>query len=405
MVTVIRKPRKPAAAKVSAVTQFLFYNATFDFWAALYTSLAFLPLHALNLPGASKTSMGLAMALYAASLVAFRIPLGEFSDRLGKRRPFIIAGFLLIALGFLIVAFSPNIWVFALGRFVTGMGATTWVVITVLFSSYYESGKVPKVMGRLTSMMGISPAAVGFALAFCAYLFGGYSGQLLLYVSVALALAGSVAAIWMKEVPIAKSERFSWIALWKSILKSMADSFLLKVSVVAAVTLLVVFTVPLCFFSVYAEELGSSGPLMVFLGGAMFLSFAASSFSVSFLVAKWHARSIMLWGVSLMALGSLAIPFIKEAGFLFLPQVAIGWGWGWTFSLLMSLAIGGREKSQQARAMGVFQAVYGVGMVLGPFLAGIIADHLGLESVFYACSILCLAPFYIVLKLPQRQRR
>ena len=42
--------------------------------------------------------------------------------------------------------------------------------------------------------------------------------------------------------------------------------------------------------------------------------------------------------------------------------------------------------------MGVYQAVYSVGMLSGPLISGFLADGLGLPTVFYVSAFLCVIP-------------
>ena len=50
----------------------------------------------------------------------------------------------------------------------------------------------------------------------------------------------------------------------------------------------------------------------------------------------------------------------------------------------------GVSPEERATAMGVYQALYSVGMLVGPLASGFLADGLGLASVFYTCAILSL---------------
>ena len=56
----------------------------------------------------------------------------------------------------------------------------------------------------------------------------------------------------------------------------------------------------------------------------------------------------------------------------------------------MALSIWAVAPEQRATAMGFYQAVYSVGMLVGPLMSGFLADSLGLASVFYLCALLSL---------------
>ena len=52
----------------------------------------------------------------------------------------------------------------------------------------------------------------------------------------------------------------------------------------------------------------------------------------------------------------------------------------------MSSIVRGFEENYQASAMGIFQAIYAIGMFTGPIFSGIIASKLSLEGVFIFSS-------------------
>ena len=51
--------------------------------------------------------------------------------------------------------------------------------------------------------------------------------------------------------------------------------------------------------------------------------------------------------------------------------------------------------------MGVYQALYAIGMLLGPVLGGVVADTLGIGSVFYISGMSVLLAGVMVF-LPNR---
>tara|TARA_E500000331_G_scaffold351764_1_gene399062 strand:+ start:373 stop:591 length:219 start_codon:yes stop_codon:yes gene_type:complete len=56
----------------------------------------------------------------------------------------------------------------------------------------------------------------------------------------------------------------------------------------------------------------------------------------------------------------------------------------------MSSIVRGFEENYQASAMGIFQAIYAIGMFSGPILSGMIASNLNLESVFIFSSAISI---------------
>lgn len=94
----------------------------------MFMVLPVLALYARALPvPASDLQIGLAIGLYGLTQAALQIPLGWLSDRIG-RRPVVIGGMLVFALGSFIAAGATSIEGVLLGRAVQGMGAVSAAV-------------------------------------------------------------------------------------------------------------------------------------------------------------------------------------------------------------------------------------------------------------------------------------
>ena len=61
------------------------------------------------------------------------------------------------------------------------------------------------------------------------------------------------------------------------------------------------------------------------------------------------------------------------------------------FPILMLLSIQGVRPEQRATSMGIFQALYALGMLLGPLISGFMAQKWGLSSAFYLSAVCCAA--------------
>ena len=91
-----------------------------------------------------------------------------------------------------------------------------------------------------------------------------------------------------------------------------------------------------------------------------------------------------------MSIGLLATPFIEKVYLLEVIQVFNGTGRGLLGTTLMALSIRDIPPVQRAMAMGIFQATYAIGMLLGPLTSGFLGNSLGLASIFYVSGSLCL---------------
>jgi predicted MFS family arabinose efflux permease len=130
---------------------------------------------------------------------------------------------------------------------------------------------------------------------------------------------------------------------------------------------------------------------------------------VGTLVAVWiwersgHRMAILL-GALLMAVSMFTIPFTRDVPVLIATQVFCGLGRGILLTSLMTLSIRDVAPKHQATAMGIYQAVYAVGMLAGPLVSGFLGDSLGLDSIFFLTAL--LSSFIMVLAfLPAFSRK
>jgi len=86
----------------------------------------------------------------------------------------------------------------------------------------------------------------------------------------------------------------------------------------------------------------------------------------------------------------LIVPVIHQVSLLEVSMVIYGLGRGILATILMSLSIQAISARQRATAMGIYQATYAVGMFLGPFVSGYVADNFGIINVFYLSALFCL---------------
>ena len=84
------------------------------------------------------------------------------------------------------------------------------------------------------------------------------------------------------------------------------------------------------------------------------------------------------------------LTFARSLALVFVAQICFGLASGIGYSVLMGLSIRDVDETQRATAMGLFQAVYGIGMFAGPWLSGILADAIGIQPMFGVVGGACL---------------
>jgi MFS family permease len=104
----------------------------FFFWVSLYAYVPTLPLYVESKVD-SLAWVGFVLATYGIWQMIIRVPLGIASDRVGRRKPFVIVGFVLSAFGAWIMGNAKGTTGLAVGRSLSGFAVSTWVPLLIFF--------------------------------------------------------------------------------------------------------------------------------------------------------------------------------------------------------------------------------------------------------------------------------
>ena len=120
----------------------------------LFLILPVFALYAEDLDYATPVLVGLAIGIYGLTQAVLQIPFGFLSDRIG-RKPVIVGGLLLFALGSVIAATADDIWFIIIGRAIQGSGAIAAAIMALLADLTRESQRT-KAMAMVGITIGMS---------------------------------------------------------------------------------------------------------------------------------------------------------------------------------------------------------------------------------------------------------
>jgi MFS family permease len=120
----------------------------------LFLILPVFALFAEEMPGATPLLTGLAVGIYGLTQALLQIPFGLLSDRIG-RKPVILGGLLLFALGSALAATASDIWMVILGRAIQGSGAIAAAVMALAADLTREEQRT-KAMATIGMTIGAS---------------------------------------------------------------------------------------------------------------------------------------------------------------------------------------------------------------------------------------------------------
>jgi len=375
---------------------FFFSIVNLLWWIGLYLYVPILPVF-IQATGAGLNTVGVVLSAYAIPQILLRIPLGIWSDRLGRRKPLVALGIIFTSLGALGLGLADNPWLLFLSRMTTGIGAAAWVVFPLYFSAYFPADDSGKAIGQINFIRSVALIAATAGSGFIAEGFG----LSVPFFTAALLGVPALLALWLsREVPIRQVITPSW----QSTLSIASRPLLLIVSLMAILLHFAIFTGVFGFIPIYAADIGASDSE---LGLITMINLAVSAFGallVVWICGKLGDRWTIILSTLLVSISLVVIPFINTVAALMAIQVSCGLGSGILITLLMVLSIRGLPQQQQATAMGIFQAVYAIGMLAGPLTSGFLGDSLGLSTIFYLAAGLNL-PIVILAFLPVFSRR
>ncbi len=345
----------------------------FFFWMSLYVFVPTLPVYA-QAKSSSLALVGLALAQYGLWQAILRFPLGLSADWLGRRKPFILLGFVLLALGAWIMRSAGGIGGVAVGRAVTGLAASSWVVMVVAYSGLFPPAEATRAAAILTVVNSLAQGAASLASGPLTAL-GGYGAVF----TASMAAAGVGLLVWL---PGAETPRPPLRPTLASTLHLALRKDVLGPALLNAVQQYAVFAAIFGFTPILAERFGASTIQIGLLTTLNIAATAAGNMLASLLVRRRGEPPRVYASFVLMAGGVGLTAASPNLAWLYPAQVLLGLGMGIGYPLLMGLSIANVPEGERNTAMGLHQAVYGIGMFAGPWLSGILAGPLGIQPMF-----------------------
>jgi MFS family permease len=384
----------PARARRALVT--LYSVAVFLYWIALYLYVPTLPTYVRSID-ASLAVVGVVLAQYGIWQGIVRFPLGIASDWIGRRKPFILAGFALAGAGALIMGRASGVSGLLIGRAVTGLAASAWVPLVVVFSSLFPADQSVRASSVLM-VAGSLGRALATALNGWLNELGGYG---LAFNLAAVAAALAIVTVLMARETGHQRRRRSLGEVGRLIARR--DVHL--PAILAAISQYGSWAATFGFVPILARELGASDVTLSIMmsmniGVTVVGQVVATALSNRAGAARLIILSFVLLGAGLV--GSALAPSVP---FVFASQVLLGLAQGIGYPVLMGTAIRDVAESSRTTAMGLFQSVYALGMFGGPALSGVIADTVGLRPMFGFTAAACLVPGVLLARVLDRLRR
>lgn len=375
---------------------FLYCVMTTFFWFSGYAYVPYLSTYGASMTQ-SAALVGFMLGAYGWAQLVLRIPIGIISDRLNNRRVFIRIGCMLLSVSAFGFYLAPGInWLIAC-RALTGVSASVWVAISVLFGSYFDKASGVKaltllnacnLLGQMLASIVVMPVTATYGIR-SSFLVAAVAGIIPLLISFTL-----------------KDRKLERKPLQLTALLAVGRTrWVLGVSTMCILSQLMTFATNTGFTPQLALALGAkpsvlSWILLISTAGGAIVSFL----SPRFLIDRFGALNTVVFLLAVQSVTCLLQPLAPTLTVLLGIVFFSGLARGTAVSLMLGLVIMPFPYEKQAAAMGFYQALYSLGIILGPTIAGAVMQTGGLAMGFYVIGLLGLMAPLVGLALIREKR-
>ena len=369
----------------------LLFVLTGWFWFSQYTCAPYLNPE-MKLMGASPDFMGLVAGIYGLTQLVVRIPIGIWADRMGRQKPFIVMGCLMAVLstaGMLLFYNPTGFFVF---RGIAGIGSGSWVSFTVLYGSYFAVDEAPRRISQLSNANHLGRLVCFVAMG---ALVTWYTVRAAFWAGFVTAVLSLGMSLFIGDVPRKRTPMDI-----KDFLVVAQDRNLQVTSLLGALIQVISFGTFYTFTVNLAVELKATDAQLSFLNIALMLPLVlANLVATKWLFQRIGTRGIITLGFFLEALYCVLAPLAVNMTQLFAVQSLAGVGFSFTFSILLGQCVRTIAPEKRSAGMGLYQAVYGIGMTIGPVLMGYLIRWSGLSVSYFVMAGVSLASAWAAHRL------
>jgi MFS family permease len=324
--------------------------------------------------GANGFQVGLLFASFSLAQMVFAPILGRWSDRVG-RKPVIVISLLGTALGSFITGAAGALWVLFAGRLIDGASGASVSVAQSAITDIASKEQRARMLGLLGMAFGIGfvfgPAIGGLAAL------GG--PHIPFYVAGTLALINAVAAmIRLQETRVpnrsAQTAR-AHVPFRKRRYGALAGVGFFSMLAFSG------FEATFSLFGGARFNLTEASTALVFLGVGIVMSAVQGSL-IGPLTNRFGSLRLLRNGLLLVSIGMLFLGAAVIWPTLIVALLFMVVGAGISSPSLTALVADSADDDRRGEALGIQQSATALARVIGPPLAGLAFDHVGIGAPY-----------------------
>jgi len=344
----------------------------------LFMVLPVFAVYAEELDGFSPTLAGLAIGIYGLTQALFQIPMGLLSDRIG-RKPVIIGGLIIFAIGSVVAAMADSITGVIVGRALQGSGAIASAIMALAADLTREEHRI-KVMASIGMSIGLSFA---LALVLGPMLHGWFGVEGIFWLTAIFAMAGiMVAKFWVPTPVLSRFHRDAEVEIsWFR--HAFADTQLLRLDTGIFILHFILVSMFVVMPNVIRDQLGFAleQHWQLYLPILFFAVLAMVPFII-LAEKKRKIKQVLIGAIIVLAISQLGLPLFTDSLVGFSIML---WLFFSAFNLLEasmpSLVAKMAPAAHKGTAMGAYSTSQFLGVFLGGLTGGTLSEFYGLNGV------------------------
>ena len=354
----------------------------------LFMVLPLLALYAADMPGASPWYIGLALGVYGLTQALLQIPFGWLSDRIG-RKPVIIAGLVLFALGSVLAGLADTTLGIIAGRALQGAGAIAGTVMA-LAADLTRDEQRTKAMAIIGVSIGLSFAV---ALVLGPVVAGQWGLSAVFFLTAVLAVAGIAIVVFRVPTPTATAREQ---AVPGSSVPALVRSFLDPALARLNFGVFVLHFILMSCFLVVPQLLESVAGVprehhwQIYLP-ALALSIVGMLPLMRMAERGGRPREMFLFGIGLVLVSVMILGFSGSALALYIGLWVFFVGFNYLEATLPSLVSKTVFTGDKGSALGMYSTCQFFGAFAGGAGGGWVVQYLGVDAAFTVSAVLVIA--------------